>query len=243
MVYIGRGSPIAKLAIDVPGAVEVFEAFGLDYACSGAMSLEDAAHAEGVDPEAVIAQMRRLEAVEQLETWSDRSLADLVRYLTMQHHRFVRDVLTRISFRLAALDAPELVSLRIAVASLAEVLLPHLHTEETDVFPAIAALEDAWQRGHPRPLLENELRRQVWAMEDEHTNIGARLRTIRDLRTSLENADELPARCLEPLRTIRGLEAHLHEYMFLENSVLFPRALAMDEQIAVAAGLAPVFCR
>ena len=239
MVYIGRGSPIAKLALDVPGATEVFEAFGLDYACSGAMSLEDAAHAEGVDPEAIVAQLRKLKAVEQLESWSDRSLTDLIRHLTTQHHRFVRDVLTRISFRLAALEDPELAPLRVAIAGLADILLPHLHTEETDVFPAITALEDAWQSGRPRPLLENELRRQVWAMEDEHARLGERLRKIRELRMNFENADELPARCLEPLRTVSKLEAHLHEYMFLENSILFPRALAMDEQVAVAAELTP----
>ena len=234
MIYIGRTSPVAKLAADLPGAMAVFEAVGIDYACAGDLSLEDAAYAEGVEPEAVIARLRRLRSVENLEAWSDRSLRDLIQHLTSQHHQFVRDVLARISLRLADLEFEEMKPLRTAIAGLADFVLTHVHKEETDVFPAIAALEDAWQNGHERPLLENELRREVWKLEDDHLAITDRLREIRALRQELEKADDLPPRCREALESAATLEAHLHEYMFLENSILFPRALAMDEQVLVA---------
>ncbi len=234
MVYIGRGSPVAKLADEVPGAMAVLEAFGVDYACAGELSLEDAAHAEGVEPEVLIAKLRQLKAVRNLETWNDRSLRDLIRHLDAQHHRFVRDVLARLSFRLADLDAEELRPVRVAIARVAELVLPHLHREETDVFPAIAALEDAWQTGSPRPLLENELRREIWRLEDEHLAIAVRLREVRELRLKLEWIDDLPPRCREALESVAAFEANLHEYVFLENAILFPRAMAMDEQVAVA---------
>jgi regulator of cell morphogenesis and NO signaling len=213
MVYIGRGSPVAKLADEVPGAMEVLESFGVDYACAGELSLEDAAYAEGIEPEVIIAKLRKLKAVENLTTWGDRSLRDLIRHLGAQHHHFVRDVLARLSFRLADLDAEEMRPMRVAVARIAELLLPHLHREEADVFPAIAALED------------------------EHLVIAVRLREVRDLRLKLEWNDDLPLRCREVLESVATLEANLHEYLFLENAILFPRALAMDEQVAVAVAM------
>ena len=237
MVYIGRGSPVAKLADEVPGAMEVLESFGVDYACAGALSLEDAAYAEGVEPEVILARLRKLKAVVNLEAWGDRPLRDLIHHLDAQHHHFVREVLARLSLRLAALDAGDMRPMRVAVARVAELLLPHLHREETDVFPAIAALEDVWQSGGERPLLEHELRREIWKLEDEHLVIAVRLREVRDLRLQLEWNDDLPLRCREALESVATLEANLHEYLFLENAILFPRALAMDEQVAVAAGI------
>ena len=48
-----------------------FESLGIDYVCAGDRSLDDAAHAEGIAPEVVIASQRRLKAVEQAESWSD----------------------------------------------------------------------------------------------------------------------------------------------------------------------------
>ena len=36
-------------AAQLPGAIAVFETLGLDYACAGPRSLEDAAYAEGIE--------------------------------------------------------------------------------------------------------------------------------------------------------------------------------------------------
>ena len=62
--------PIAKLAADLPGAMAIFEALGLDYACAGDRSLDDAAHAEGIAPEVVLANLRRLKSAEHTASWN-----------------------------------------------------------------------------------------------------------------------------------------------------------------------------
>lgn len=234
--------PIATFAADLPGAIGVFESLGLDYACAGDRSLDDAAHAEGVAPEVVMAGLRKLSAVERASSWSDRSLTDLVRHLTTQHHQFLRDELARIALRLADLctspAAPpsDLISLRAAFARLSEILLPHMHREEENVFPAVVALESAWQSNEPPVAAHADLCGELHHLAGEHGAISAQLRTMRELRLRLEHSNELPPRCNSILEPIAALEAHLHEYIFLENCVLFPRASALEAEMTATNG-------
>ena len=232
--------PIAKLATDIPGATAIFESFGIDYACAGDRSLDDAAHAEGIAPEVVLASLRELKAVSHAESWSDRPLVDLVRYLVAQHHRFTRDELAAIALRLADIctspvaAGSELLSLRAAFARLSELVLPHMHHEEEHLFRTVEALEKAWQANAPPSSTEGELSAPIQQLVLEHGAIAAQLRTMRELRLRLAASNELPPRCRPILEHLATLETHFHEYIFLENSVLFPRALALEAQTTAA---------
>lgn len=233
--------PIAKIAIDIPGAAAVFESLGIDYACAGNLSLDDAAHAEGIAPAVVISCLQHLKTVDRTESWSDRPLADLVRYLIAQHHRFVREELASIALRLAdvctapASADPDLLSLRAAFTRLSEIVLPHLHHEEENVFPAVEALEKTWESGEPLGVVDGGLSASLRQLADEHGTIAGELRKMRELRMHLAESNELPTPCSLILDDIATLESHFHEYMFLENCVLFPRAEALETQAAVPA--------
>ena len=265
IVTIDGRNPIAKLAAELPGAMALFESLGLDYACAGDRSLEDAAHAEGIVPDDVIAALRRLKHGENKPSWNDRPLCELTRYLVQQHHRFVRDELAHIALRLADVcSAPEgvpsyLVSLRIAFMKLAAIILPHLHQEEEEAFRTIEALEKAWQTSAPHSLgrastpgefraasssVSSEFRGTVAAaslgstlrtLATEHGAIAAQLRIMRELRVRLADSDSLSPQCNSVLEDLVTLEAHLHEYIFLENCILFPRAAALAEQASADA--------
>jgi regulator of cell morphogenesis and NO signaling len=233
--------PIARLAAELPGAIAVFESLGLDYACAGDRSLDDAAHAEGIAPEAVIASLRRLRTTGQATAWNDRPLVDLVRHLTDQHHQFLRDELAATALRLSdscsSLAAPpaDLVSLRSAFARLSEIVLPHIHREEENLFPAVVALERAWQLNERAAPAGRDLPSQLQDLAREHAALAAHLRTMRDLRLRLQQSDDLPPQSSAVLDAVERLEAHLHEYIFLENRIFSPRALALDAQLNASA--------
>lgn len=240
-MHIDGKLPIATYAAELPGAIALFEAFGLDYACAGGRSLDDAAHAEGIAPHLVIAGLRRLSAVEHAESWSDRPLAELIAHLSTQHHRFVRDEMAAIALRLAeacgapAAPPPDLVALRAAFTRLCGLVLPHLHREENEIFPAIAALESAWQADEPAAAAAG-LAAELHRLTSEHGAISAQLRTMRELRLRLDASNELPPRARAVLDALTLLEAHLHEYIFLENGILFPRTAALEDPAAANAG-------
>lgn len=53
---------------------------------------------------------------------------------------------------------------------------------------------------------------------------------MRELRVRLADSNDVSPRCGQTLDDLATLEAHLHEYIFLENGILFPRASAFAEQ-------------
>lgn len=232
--------PISTIAAETPRAREVFETFGIDYACEGERSLADVARGEGLDPELLVARLRRVAQEDKTQSWNELPLADLVRHLTNQHHRFVREELALISFQLFELcaaparPAADLQSLRSAVIRMSDILLPHLREEEDNVFRVIEALEASWHTGEAP--IDGELRARIGHMVTEHGTISAQLRTIRELRTRLEAGNETPQAPRVFLQSVAKLEAHLHEYMFLENCILFPRAVALQDQTRPVSG-------
>lgn len=232
---VDRTLSVATVAAEIPGSREVFEKFGIDYAGAGARSMADAAHEQGIDPELLLASVRALVPADQSQSWSERPLVDLVQHLVREHHRFVREELAMISFRMWELCAPparpvpDLQSLRAALTRLSDTLLGHMHEEEDNVFPRIEALEASWQANESR--IDEELAVRIGHIVTEHGTIAAQLRTIRELRQKLEVGDDAPALSRPTLEAIARLEAHLHEYLFLENCILFPRAVALQEQM------------
>jgi regulator of cell morphogenesis and NO signaling len=233
--------PISKYAADLPGAMAIFESMGIDYACAGDRSLNDAAHAEGIAPESVISSLQRLAPESPRESWNDRPLADLIRHLVDRHHRFVREELAGIAIRLADLCSspggvrPEFMAMRGTFGRLSELILPHMHYEEENIFRAVEALEKSWQSSGPMRSSYADLVAMLQEVTDDHGVIDAQLRTMRELRFRLTDSNDLPPLCGFILEDLATLEAHLHEYMFLENCILFPRAAALlDQAIAPA---------
>jgi regulator of cell morphogenesis and NO signaling len=152
-----------------------------------------------------------------------------------RHHRFVREELAGIAIALADVcSSPgvrhELLAMSGTFGRLSEMILPHLHYEEENIFRAVEALEKSWHSSGPMRSSDADLVATLREVTSEHGAIDSQLRTMRELRALLQESAELPPRCSAILEALATLEAHLHEYMFLENCILFPRAAALVEQ-------------
>jgi regulator of cell morphogenesis and NO signaling len=232
---IDRNTHIAEVVATLPGAGGVLDAMGIDYSSPGERSIAEAAGLEGVDPDAVVLQLRRLPPSHQA-SWLDRSLAELVEFLIEQHYHLTRNDLARIAEELAELcsESPgdeTLQRMREEFKALTNELLPHIHREQEEVFPLIQRLEALWQSKAAPRARENEMTQTIKELLIEHGSIGARVRLMRELRMAIESHDLSP-RCRAILQSLSRLEADLCHSMFLENCVLFPRALALQESLS-----------
>src|SRR5512142_415188 len=102
---ISESEAIVNIAAEMPAARALFETLGIDYCCSGPRSIADAAHEEGLDPEIVMAGLRRI-AGEKTETWNEKPLRDLIEHLIHEHHHFVRDEMMSLALWLSDLCGP-----------------------------------------------------------------------------------------------------------------------------------------
>jgi len=219
-------------------AAGVFERHGIDFCCGGRRSLGAACQLADADPDTVIRELSALPADEGGDDDMSRWPVDrLVDHIEAVHHAYVRAELPRISGFLGKLVEahgarhPELVHVAAAFERLAVELTQHLLKEEQVLFPYLRDLGDTVHQPHvvrmsPFGTVENPIR----MMEREHRDAGDELQTIRELTDGFTVPADGCATYGVCMAELRAFEKDLHRHVHLENNVLFPRAIALEQR-------------
>jgi len=235
---------VRELAVEVPNATRVFEKFGIDYCCGGTKPLAEACGAAGLQVDEVI---RALETASQTKDGgkgdvSAGSLAELIDHIIRAHHKFTRDEIVRLKPLLDKVcsahgkNHPELLTIRETFLGLAQELTLHLMKEENVLFPYIVRMEEGRLKNNPVPTPPfGTVQNPVRMMMQEHDGAGEALRRIRGLSRDFSVPEDACASYRMLYEALAGFEADLHQHIHLENNILFPRSIEMEES-PVAAG-------
>lgn len=229
---------VRDIAIEQPASIRIFEKFGIDYCCGGRKPLAEACHERSLDPQAVLAaiDMANRTGSETAPDWTTATLAALCRHIVATHHEYVRAELPRLqqlAQRVVSRHGnthPELPRIQQKIQAVGEELLQHLEKEERMLFPYITNLELSLATCGPRSLgCFGTVRNPIRVMMAEHDSAGETLAEIREL-----SGDYTPPEGSCP--TYRGFyqslsefEKDLHQHVHLENNILFPRAIELEE--------------
>lgn len=222
-------------------AAAVFDRFGIDFCCGGNRRLTEVCAERGLDPALVLEQLGHLEAegpsaAPRFDRWE---LDFLIEYIVANHHAYVRAALPRLAAyteKVAAVHGerhPELREIRHRFAQLRHELEFHMAKEEEILFPHVRAMVDAHRFGRPGPdspfgTIENP----IAVMEEEHRAAGDAMDAIRALSgdyTPPEDGCNTLGTCYGELR---DFERDLHEHVHLENNLLFPKAVRLQQELA-----------
>jgi len=233
-VYSPEGTPIAdrtvgELVAERPGRSRVFQGLGMDFCCQGNKTLAQACEKKGLKVE-FVAQLLEDEGKDKVgegENPANLPPSELCDYIVEKHHKFLRDELPRLfamSQRVAHVHGghtPSLVEVFEVFQGLARELEDHMGKEEQVVFPAIAKLATG-ERGEL-----DSLEGPIAGMLHEHNEAGEALAKL----NALTNGYVPPPEACNTYRALfaglSDLEEDLHKHIHLENSVLFPQAIAM----------------
>jgi regulator of cell morphogenesis and NO signaling len=231
---------VRDLALENPAAIGIFEQLGIDYCCGGGRTLEQACRGAKVPAERVLETLatagRKADEGAAGRDWQAATLGELVEHIRNTHHEYVRGETARFAplfdkvVKAHGANHPELAEMRETFSALAEELSSHLMKEEMVLFPYIVRLEGAASVGTPAPTPPfGSVRNPVAMMIHEHDGAGEALRSLR----LASNGYAAPADgCVSLLSLYRGLadfEADLHQHIHLENNILFPRAIALEQ--------------
>jgi regulator of cell morphogenesis and NO signaling len=228
---------VREIALENPASIRVFEAFGIDYCCGGRKPLAEACAAKNLSLETVVAALQENQAASlEQQDWTVKSLSALVAHIVDVHHAYVRRELPRLAELAQKVvnrhgdTKPELPEIQARVAQITEELTEHLAKEEVVLFPYVAKLERAATGGTPKPqgcfgTVANPIR----MMMQEHDAAGELLAEVR----RLSNDFTPPVGACPTFHAFyRGLyefEQDLHQHIHLENNILFPKAIALEE--------------
>jgi regulator of cell morphogenesis and NO signaling len=235
---IPETTTVREIAVAHPEAIRVFEKFGIDYCCGGRKPLAQACQERAVDTAAVLASLAAVQQADtrEAEDWSRASLGTICAHIAGTHHNYVRTELPRIAAFAQKVvsrhgaDRPELPEIQQLVAEIGEELLPHLNKEEMVLFPYIRNLEESLETCGPRSLgCFGTVRNPIQVMMAEHDAAGEIMARMRELSGGFTPP-------LGACPTYRGFyqalaefEQDLHQHIHLENNILFPRAIELEE--------------
>jgi len=240
---ISSAKTVRELAVEIPNATRILEKFGIDYCCGGRRSLEEACGAARVPVEEVVKALETAASASTTQSvLPSGSLAELIDHIVKTHHKFTQEEILRLKALLEKVcsvhgpNHPELLTIRDTFLGLAQELTLHMMKEENVLFPYIVGVEKAVvQNGPVLPAPFGTVQNPVRMMMQEHDGAAEALREIREASHDFTVPKDGCISYQSLYQALPSLEADLHQHIHLENNILFPRAIEMEESAVAAA--------
>jgi regulator of cell morphogenesis and NO signaling len=127
---------------------------------------------------------------------------------------------------------PEVASIRDLFEALTAELSVHMQKEENVLFPYFEQMESAVAQGTaPAPAAFGSVQMPISRMLADHDDAGELLAKIRALSSEYQAPDSACPTYRALYHGLEEFEHDLHRHVHLENNILFPRALHMEQGI------------
>lgn len=229
---------VREIALEQPATIRIFEKFGIDYCCGGRKPLAQACEERSLDLQTVLAAIESAShgANEPSPEWGSASLESLCEHIVRIHHEYVRREIPRL-WQLAQKvvarhgdTQPELVRIQELIRQAGEDLIQHLGKEEQILFPSIVNMErNRSTCGPPSLGCFGSVRNPIRVMMAEHDAAGEAMAQMRRLSHDFTPPDGACPTYCGFYQALSEFEGDLHGHVHLENNILFPRAIEMDE--------------
>jgi regulator of cell morphogenesis and NO signaling len=229
---------LAEIAKDNIKSAIVFEEYGLDFCCNGKRPLSEACREKNIDVNDVINSLAGLDS--NIESgnanyWEPDFLVD---YIINNHHQYVRRIIPVISLhtdKVASVHGenhPETKQIADLFLAIRQELESHMIKEERILFPYIKQLSNAKKYSEqiaPPPFgtIQNPIR----MMETEHQSAGDTMHKIRDLSSNFATPTDACNTYKALYSELKEFEHDLHKHIHLENNILFPKAIELEEEL------------
>jgi len=229
---------VRDIALEQPTSIRVFERLGIDYCCGGRRPLAEACSERNLDVADVVAALDSAakSAAPAGTDWAQASLRQLVQHIVSTHHEYVKSELPRLAmlaekvFNRHGDTQAHLPALKNVLAQLDEELIHHLGKEEHILFPYITKLEEAQATGSAVPHgCFGTVAHPIAMMTSEHDAAGQLLAQIELLTNHFTTPESACPTYLAFYTGLKEFEQDLHQHIHLENNILFPRAIALED--------------
>lgn len=231
---------IGELVAQDYRSASVFKKYGIDFCCQGNRAIQEACEAKNIDTSAVINDLNEVnktptESTTDYQSWPIDLLAD---YIEKKHHRYVESKIQEIKpyldkiCRVHGDRHPELFEIHEQFNAAAGELAMHMKKEELVLFPFIRKMVKARQENTQLDAPHfGTVENPIQMMRHEHNTEGERFRKIE----ALSNNYTPPADACNTYRVtfslLKEFEADLHLHIHLENNILFPKAIELEQHL------------
>ncbi|WP_452220501.1 iron-sulfur cluster repair di-iron protein [Lacinutrix salivirga] len=217
----------------------IFSKYKIDFCCNGNRSVAEACNKKGIDSNKLV---QELDAV--LSTTTNQSidykswpLDLLAEYIEKKHHRYVEEkipVLRQFLDKLCRVHGerhPELFKINELFTASAGELAAHMKKEELILFPFVKRMVNAKIKNETIQSPQfGTVEHPIAMMMEEHDNEGERFRDIAELTNDYTPPADACNTYKVTYAMLEEFEKDLHLHIHLENNILFPEAIKLEQQ-------------
>ncbi len=215
----------------------VFQRYGIDFCCHGGQTIDEACSKNGIDKNKLMNEITSVVASANTsdEGFNSWELDKLAEYIVQKHHQYVvqqTPALLQFLDKLCKVHGerhPELFEIQTEFKTCAQELAMHMKKEEIKLFPAIKKLvavkENKANRAHLIPGIVQNI---VEIMMQDHDAEGKRFERIKKLSNGYTVPADGCSTYNATYQTLKDFEEDLHKHIHLENNILFPKAIVLE---------------
>ncbi len=235
MIKILKETKVGEVVSSNFKVAEIFEKYGIDFCCKGGMSLDAACQSKNIDPELFIKELTSSISIKSdpTQNFLDWPLDLLADYIEKKHHRYIREKTPMIQTYLTKLvnahgsRYPQLIEVQHLFEQSVLDMHVHMRKEEMILFPYIRNKVQSISKSGSGNLFTS-IQTPVNILKQDHEIEGSRFEKIAELTNQFEPS---AAACITHkvcLSMLKEFELDLHHHIHLENNILFPKALALE---------------
>ena len=219
----------------------VFESLGIDFCCKGDRTLNEVCETTGIDISDLLYGINialQKPAIVTINDYNNWPLDKLALHIEEKHHKYIEQQIPPIKQHLKRIcevhgqKHPELHEVQKLFNASSGELVMHMKREELLLFPFIKKMILTKNNaGGFIPPHFGTTKDFVQKMMDEHVNEGERFEQINKITQNYT----LPADACGTYQVCFGylkeFEEDLHLHIHLENNILFPKAIELEQQL------------
>lgn len=239
---INSETTVKNVALQLPQSTRLFEQLKIDYCCGGNQPLAEACVSAGVAVDKVMEMLAEVtesaSADKSTLNFQNASLAELITHILETHHVFTKSEMDRLQLLADKVlgahggNHPELIHLDELLTRLCADLKPHMFKEEQILFPYILAMAEAADQNRAVPFAPfGTVNNPIRMMMLEHDTAGQILRELRTLTSDYKVPADACVSYQTLYQALENFEKDLHQHIHLENNLLFPKAVDLQNRL------------
>jgi regulator of cell morphogenesis and NO signaling len=236
-----KNKTIGSFVADDFRTAAVFSKYKIDFCCKGNRTITEVCEKQNINSDALLESVLEVLQSENkgsidFNSWPLDLLAD---YIEKTHHRYVEE---KSQVLLAFLDKlckvhgaghPELFRINELFIGSAGELAQHMKKEELILFPFVKKMMKAKEsEGDFSQPPFGTVSNPIAMMMHEHDNEGERFREIAELTDNYTPPTDACTTYKVTFAMLKEFEEDLHKHIHLENNILFPKAVLLENELA-----------
>lgn len=219
-------------------AAELFEKLGIDFCCNGNRPLQEALDEKRISVAKFFEELNKvnISISSDNQRYAEWELNFLAQYIVNNHHTYVKNAIPEITTHLQKVynahveKYPYIAEVQSTFALVAEEMINHMMKEERILFPLLKYLTES-QKFNEKPKTNGfgTIKNPIRQMEAEHVSAGGAMEKIRTLTNNYSLPEDACTTFQVTYKELDEFEKDLHKHVHLENNILFPRAIEMEE--------------